>query len=219
MAKTQDIINCLEQQRLLPLFYHDDQDVCVRVTDALYQAGIRMIEFTNRGSSALSNFSALVSRRSSQWPDLILAIGTIKTVRDARSFVEAGADFIISPGFVPEVAEYANPNDMLWVPGCMTPSEIIAAEALGARLIKLFPGHLLGPGFLSAIRELFPGIRFMPTGGVEVDKENLNAWFRAGACAVGMGSRLVSAGLMTKHDFAEIGRRASVALALIQNIR
>ena len=87
---------------------------------------------------------------------------------------------------------------MLWVPGCMTPTEIIKAEHLGAKMVKLFPGNILGPAFLSAIKELFPNLFFMPTGGVDLDKENISGWFKAGVCAVGMGSKLISKQLLSR---------------------
>ena len=97
----------------------------------------------------------------------------LKNGEDAQAFIDAGADYIISPGLVESVATIADKNDMLWVPGCMTPTEIIRAETLGAKVVKLFPGNILGPGFLSAMKELFPNLLFMPTGGVDLDKENI----------------------------------------------
>jgi 2-dehydro-3-deoxyphosphogluconate aldolase / (4S)-4-hydroxy-2-oxoglutarate aldolase len=78
----------------------------------------------------------------------------------------------------------------------MTPSEIIRAETLGAKMIKLFPGNLLDPEFMSSIKSLFPDLLFMPTDGVSLNKENIGAWFRAGVCAVGMGSKLISKQLL-----------------------
>jgi 2-dehydro-3-deoxyphosphogluconate aldolase/(4S)-4-hydroxy-2-oxoglutarate aldolase len=118
----------------------------------------------------------------------------------AETFIDAGADFIICPGLVEEVAEVANKNNMLWVPGCMTPSEIIRAENLGAKMIKLFPGNLLKPEFMTSIKSIFPDLLFMPTGGVSLDKENLEGWFKAGVCAVGMGSKLISKQLLEEKN-------------------
>ena len=108
---------------------------------------------------------------------------------------------------------------MLWVPGCMTPSEIIRAEQLGAKLVKLFPGNILGPSFLSAIKEIFPNLLFMPTGGVEAEKENLSGWFKAGVCAVGMGSKLITKASLENRDYEGIRKGTEKSLELIREVR
>jgi 2-dehydro-3-deoxyphosphogluconate aldolase/(4S)-4-hydroxy-2-oxoglutarate aldolase len=91
----------------------------------------------------------------------------------AQTFIDAGSDFIICPGLIEEVAQVVDNNNILWIPGCMTPTEIIRAETLGAKMIKLFPGNILGPELMSTIKALFPDLLFMPTGGVDLDKENI----------------------------------------------
>ena len=133
-----------------------------------------------------------------------LGAGTIKNKKAAIEFIDAGADFIVSSGMIEEIAEATNKNNLLWIPGCMTATEIILAENTGAILVKLFPGNLLGPSYVTAIKEIFPGLLFMPTGGVEVSEENINAWFKAGVAAVGMGSKLVSRSLVENKDFDTI---------------
>ncbi len=148
-----------------------------------------------------------------------MGVGTIKNGEQAQAFIDAGADYIISPGLVPAAAAVADKNDMLWVPGCMTPSEIIAAENLGAKFIKLFPGNMLGPEFMSTIKELFPNLIFMPTGGVDTTKENIGAWFKAGVVAVGMGSKLISKPLLEAKDYATIESLTKEVLATIASIK
>ena len=89
---------------------------------------------------------------------MYLGIGTIKNADMAQTFIDAGADYIICPGLVEDVATVADKNNMLWVPGCMTPSEIIRAENLGAKMIKLFPGNILGPAFYECYKRIVSGI-------------------------------------------------------------
>ena len=137
----------------------------------------------------------------------------------ARIFIEEGTDFIVCPGLVVEVGQVADQNNMLWIPGCMTPTEIISAENLGVKMIKLFPGNLLGPEFMSSIKALFPDLLFMPTGGVDLDKENISAWFKAGVCAVGMGSKLISKKLLEEKDYAKIEALTKEALDLVKSIK
>src|SRR5688572_33354225 len=131
----------------------------------------------------------------------------------------AGADFLVSPGFVPDVAAYCVSNDIFYAPGCMTPSEIIAAENAGVKFIKLFPGNMLGTEFLTTIKDIFPKLLFMPTGGVDTTKESIESWYKAGVCAVGMGSKLVSKKLMEAKDYSTIEKDTKTVLALLQSIK
>ena len=101
----------------------------------------------------------------------------------------------------------------------MTPTEIHVAENAGCKLVKLFPGNVLGPSFVSGIKELFPEMDFMPTGGVEVNKENISEWFKAGVCAVGLGSKLISKTVLENKDYSTITRLAKEALSIVQAIK
>jgi 2-dehydro-3-deoxyphosphogluconate aldolase/(4S)-4-hydroxy-2-oxoglutarate aldolase len=219
MNKKTELVNLVQQQGLLPLFFYKDAEVSVQVLRALYNAGIRSVEYTNRGEAAFENFKKLREVCDDEMKDMFLGIGTIKNADAARKFIDVGADYIISPGLVKEVAKVADKNEMLWVPGCMTPSEIIRAENWGAKLIKLFPGNLLGPSFLSAVKELFPDLLFMPTGGVEVDKENISGWFKAGVCAVGMGSKLITKQSLENRDYGKITELTKQALDIINSVK
>lgn len=219
MKTKQDVLDGIVTQGMLPLFFHKSKEVSIGVTRALYKAGIRVIEYTNRGEAALENFKALKQLQQNELPDLLLGIGTIKTVSDAENFVEAGADFLIAPIVNPEVAAVAAKHGMIWIPGCMTPTEIHTAQHYGAALIKLFPANILGPAFLSSIRELFPGQLFMPTGGVELDQDNIAGWFRAGVCAVGMGSKLITKQVLENQEYDQLYNETQRALQLVQSAR
>ena len=199
MDRIESIIEHIKEQGVLPLFYHEDKQVCLDVIKALYEAGIRVIEFTNRGEHALENFKAILALRDETMQDLLLAIGTIRNADQATTYIKAGADILISPVFDPDVADEAYLAKILWIPGCMTPTEIHVAQNAGCRLVKLFPGNVLGPAFVTGIRELFPGMDFMPTGGVELNEESMGEWFRAGVCAVGLGSKVISRSLLEKR--------------------
>lgn len=219
MEKKNEILKLIPEQGVLPLFFYKDTEVSIEVLKALYSAGIRSVEYTNRGEAALKNFREMRKVCDSELKGMYLGVGTIKNAEAARSFIDAGADYIISPGLVEDVVKIADENGMLWVPGCMTPSEIIRAEQLGAKMIKLFPGNILGPSFLSAVKELFPNLLFMPTGGVEAEKENLQGWFRAGVCAVGMGSKLITKTALENRDYEGIKATTLKSLQLIKEVR
>jgi 2-dehydro-3-deoxyphosphogluconate aldolase/(4S)-4-hydroxy-2-oxoglutarate aldolase len=219
MNKKEEILSLIPRQGILPLYFYKDTTVSIEVLKALYAAGIRAVEYTNRGEAALTNFREMRKVCDTELQGMYLGIGTIKNGDMAQQFIDAGTDYIICPGLVESVAEVADKNNMLWVPGCMTPSEIIKAETLGAKMIKLFPGNILGPGFLSAIKEIFPGLLFMPTGGVELDKDNISGWFKAGVCAVGMGSKLITKQLLEARDYTAITKATEEAIHIIQSIK
>ncbi|MCG7857810.1 bifunctional 4-hydroxy-2-oxoglutarate aldolase/2-dehydro-3-deoxy-phosphogluconate aldolase [Flavihumibacter sp.] len=217
--KSNSIINLICDQGFLPLFYDKDQEVSISVVDILYKCGIRTIEYTNRGEHALNNFKALSRERSIRWPGMILGIGTIKSKSEALNFLDAGADYIISPAMIPEVGEMALNSGTLWIPGCMTPTEILLAENAGAKMVKIFPGNILGPGFIAVVKDIFPDLLFMPTGGVELQEKNLREWFAAGVCAVGIGSKMISKELLADRNFNEIGSLANKAIELLKIVR
>ncbi|RYY57566.1 MAG: bifunctional 4-hydroxy-2-oxoglutarate aldolase/2-dehydro-3-deoxy-phosphogluconate aldolase [Chitinophagaceae bacterium] len=218
MDNQENFIAQVKEQGILPLFYHNDPVVCVEVVKALYKAGVRVIEFTNRGEAALDNFRVLAALKS-ELEGLVIAVGTIRTAEQARRFIDAGADFLISPVFDADVADIAYINKVLWIPGCMTPTEVHEAGKAGCRLVKVFPGNVVGPAFVSGVRELFPEIEFMPTGGVEIEKENMFAWFNAGVCAVGLGSKLVTKAILENREYFRITDLTEKALDLVKQYR
>ena len=219
MPKSQEVIDAIVNQGVLPLYFNQDLNKSLAVLRALYTSGIKVVEYTNRGETALENFKHLINVRNSEMNDLSIGVGTIKNMQQALDFLEAGADFLVSPGYLPDVASYCVNKDIMFSPGCMTPTEIIAAEHAGIKFIKLFPGDLLGVGFLKSIKEIFPQLVFMPTGGVNATEESITSWFKAGASAVGMGSNLVSKALMEAGDTKAIEDKAELILKLIQKIK
>ena len=186
--------------KLIPLFYENDVTTVVEVVKALYTAGIRTIEFTHRGVNALENFKALVALKH-EMPDLFLGIGTIKNEEDAKNYIDVGADFLISPVFDASVADIAYLHKVLWIPGCMTPTEIHNAQLAGCKIVKLFPGNVLGPGFIEAIKPLFNDIHFLVTGGVDATEQSIKSWLKAGAAGVGLGSKLISKHILANKDY------------------
>lgn len=213
------MLDLISEQGVLPLYYHSDKEVSIAIMKTLYGAGIRALEYTNRGKTALANFIEMKKVAEAELPGMKLGVGTIKNAAIAHQFIHEGADFLVSPGLDESVAEMVNMHQMLWIPGCMTPTEIMRAENLGLHFVKLFPGNLLGPSFVAAIKDIFPDIRFMPTGGVTTEKENIEQWFQAGVAAVGMGSQLLSKRLIETKDYTNIAKETEKVLAIIKAIK
>lgn len=219
MSKKESILALIREQSMLPLFYHDSEQLSLEVVKSLYAGGVKLVEYTNRGPKALANFSFLRKAIDKEMPGMKLGIGTIRTPEDAEAFIQAGADFVVCPVVNKEVGDAVHTHNLLWIPGCQTSTEIDVAERAGAKLVKIFPGNILGPGFISAVKEIFPNISFMPTGGVEPEEGNLKAWFNSGVVAVGMGSKLISKTLLEQHNFLQLTESSIKTLSLIQRCK
>ncbi len=203
---------------MIPVFYNADIEVAKGVLDASYKGGVRVFEFTNRGGNAFDVFTQLL-KHAQQYPDLMMGIGTIMNAADTQKFCDAGAHFIVSPILKAEMATVCHQNNKLWIPGCATLTEIVTAKDLGAKVIKIFPGSVLGPGFVSSIIPVVPGLQLMPTGGVEPTEANLSAWFKAGVVCVGMGSQLISKEIIETKNWIKLQQGVADAFAIIKKIR
>jgi 2-dehydro-3-deoxyphosphogluconate aldolase/(4S)-4-hydroxy-2-oxoglutarate aldolase len=214
----QNIVDVMQQTGIVPLFTHDDATEAEQVVEAAYRGGIRTFEFTNRRPNSFEIFTHLIGKRK-KFPDLMLGIGTVMDGPTTKKFIDAGADFIISPILKTEMGEVCRAHDKVWIPGCATLTEIVTAKQHGADVIKIFPGSVLGPGFVSAILPVVPDLKLMITGGVEPTQENLSAWFKSGAMCVGMGSQLFTKDILTTRNWALLSERVAHALSLARSIR
>jgi len=158
------------------------------VVDAIAAGGVRALEVTMTVPGAVG----LIRELAPTLPDgFLLGAGTVTDVATARAVIDAGASFVVSPVFKPEVVAACHERDVAAMPGCFSPTEILAAYESGADIVKVFPATALGPQFIKDVRGPLPQVKLMPTGGVTL--ENAGDWIRAGAVAVGLGSALVDA--------------------------
>jgi len=219
MKTKNETLQAITDQALLPLYFYEDATVSLDIMRTLYSAGIRVIEYTNRGPAALENFEIMITAANREMPDLHLGIGTVKNPVEAAYFINAGAHFIVCPVVDLEVGQLVHDAGLLWIPGCYTPTEINMAHQRNAGLIKLFPANLLGPSYVSSIKDLFPGQLFIPTGGVEIEAGNISAWFKSGVCGVGMGSKLISKEIMEARDYDTLFTQTQLTLSIISETR
>ncbi len=203
---------------IVPLFFNSDLGIAQNVLKACYDGGIRVFEFTNRGAEAPEIFAKLIDFCEKECPDLVLGIGTIYDAKQASEFIQMGADFMLQPFTTPEVGEICAKHDIPWMPGTMTLTEIRNAELLGAKIVKIFPGNVVGPGFVKAIKGPMPHSKIMVTGGVEPTQESMKTWFDAGASAVGMGSQLFPPALIAKQDYQSITNTISDLIKIYQGL-
>jgi 2-dehydro-3-deoxyphosphogluconate aldolase / (4S)-4-hydroxy-2-oxoglutarate aldolase len=172
------------------------------VLDALVDSGIRSLEVTLNTPGALEAIRRAVARFGEE---VSVGAGTVRSVADVEDAVAAGAQFLVSPHTDPALGARARELSAAYLPGALTPTEIVAAWNSGAAAIKLFPARLGGPRYLRDLREPLPDIPIVPTGGVSA--ENVAEWFAAGAVAVGVGGSLIGDALET-GDVASLAARA-----------
>ena len=214
------VLSTIESDGVVPVFYNADLELTKEVARQLVAGGIHTIEFTNRGDGAIEIFADLARWARQDLPDLIVGAGTVSEAATAVHLIDLGASFIFAPSLNAEVAAVCNARNVPYVPGCGTLTEIQTAYRLGCDVVKLFPaGSIGGPSFLSAVRAPCPWVRGIPTGGVDPTVESMGAWFKAGAPAVGMGSKLLRKELISARDFDGIEEAVSDAVAAVAEAR
>jgi 2-dehydro-3-deoxyphosphogluconate aldolase/(4S)-4-hydroxy-2-oxoglutarate aldolase len=171
------------------------------VVDALVGGGIRIVEVTMDSDDALRVIARLSARS-----DVTVLAGTVRTAEDAEQAAGAGAAACVAPALVPEMVERCRTLGIPAIPGALTPSEVEAARALGAQLVKLFPAGVVGPGYVRDVLGPLAGVPLLVAGGIDVS--NARAFIDAGAAAVGVGSALARA-----SDVEAEARRLVAALA------
>jgi 2-dehydro-3-deoxyphosphogluconate aldolase / (4S)-4-hydroxy-2-oxoglutarate aldolase len=211
------IVRAIAEQGILPLYFHPDEDISIEILRTLYESGIRVVEYTNRGKQALKNLRSLAKKKYDLFPDLILGMGTILDSRAGAKAIQNGADFLVSPGYSSDLSKFADDERILWIPGCITPTELMMAQTDGLTLVKIFPANTVGAGFVRSAREVFPDLLFMPTGGIS--HADMESWFKAGVSAIGMGGNLISKEILEQNDWALLGTNTRALLNRIADIR
>lgn len=198
-----DAAATLARRRILPVATAHDERELHALSDALVGGGLPVIELTLRTPYALQGVRDATGRG-----DLLVGAGSIRSIDDARAAVEAGAAFLVSPGFDASVAEWTLSQGVDFFPGVATPSEVLAARALGITTVKLFPAALFGgPAWVTAVGAPIPDMAFIPTGGI--DGTTFEGYLRTpGVLAVG-GSWFLSGGAKSVADVVD--RASAVA--------
>ncbi len=215
-----EVTQIILDTKIVPLFYCGEVDKAIEVIKACLKGGARTIEFTNRGEMAYEVFRELVQYFAKNDPSAILGIGSIIDAPTAALFMASGANFIVGPSLNAEISRLCNRRKVLYIPGCATETEISNAEELGAEICKIFPGDAAGgPGFIKAVMAPCPWHRLLPTGGVDATEESISEWIKAGAAAVGLGSKLITAQDLKDQNYAAITERTAKCIQWANNVR
>jgi 2-dehydro-3-deoxyphosphogluconate aldolase/(4S)-4-hydroxy-2-oxoglutarate aldolase len=184
--KREEVRACINEIGILPSVRVNSADLALFAAETVYAAGIPIVEITLTVPGAFEIINDLANR----FPDMAVGAGTVLDDDLARRCIEAGARFLTSPGFVPEVAAYARKMDVAVLPGALTPTEIIAAWKAGSDFVKIFPtGHVGGVQYVRALKIPLPQIPLIATGGV--NQLTASGFITAGAAAIGVGGELL----------------------------
>ena len=209
----------MRETGLVPVFFNADVQISENVLKACHEGGVRVFEFANRGDFAHEVFGELVKFARKELPGMIVGVGTVVDPATAALYIQLGADFVVGPCFNPAVAQVCNRRLIPYIPGCATPTEIGAAQEAGCDFCKVFPGDVLGPAFVKSVKAPMPWSQLMVTGGVKPERDNLEAWFKAGATCVGMGSNLFPKEVIAAGDWGKISGLCSEVLEIIKSFK
>ena len=204
-----DLLDILSSRKLVAVLRAPDASQFVAVSHVLYEAGFRCLEFTLTTQGAVD---ALRDARKELPDDVVLGIGTVRTVAQVDAALEAGADFLVSQTFNPTVVDSAQHRGVPFIPGTLTPNEVVQAWEHGVPAVKVSPiGPVGGPEYLTELAAPLPEIPIMPTGGVTV--ETGPEYLRRGAVAVGISRSLTGDALTPGGDLDALAERARAAVA------
>lgn len=206
------LLESLAAKRVVPLVQSDDPKTALKISEALLEGGLDVLEVVLRTDAALDCLEAIAK----EFPHAHVGAGTVLSAQQSKEVIRRGATFIVSPGLDSASVAVANEAGVPILPGISTATELQQAWNLGLRTVKLFPASLVGgPKMLKALSSVFRDVQFMPTGGVS--PSNLNEYLAVPAVLACGGSWLTPVDAIAKGDFAAITTLAKEAIALAQN--
>ena len=215
MASKEQTLQALAETGVIAVIRADKGGDLVNVGRALRQGGVKFIEITMTVPGALAVIEEATAALHAD--DVYIGAGTVLDAETARAAILAGANYIVSPVFRPDVISVCKRYAVPVMPGAMTPTEVLNAWEAGADVVKIFPAGVGGPQFFKDLRGPFPHIKIMPTGAV--NRATAPEFIKAGACAVGVGGELVGKPLIAAKDFAAITRNALDFMAIVQEAK
>ncbi|ACY49155.1 bifunctional 4-hydroxy-2-oxoglutarate aldolase/2-dehydro-3-deoxy-phosphogluconate aldolase [Rhodothermus marinus] len=209
-----EIVSELIRRGAVAVIRMSDPERLVRVVEAICEGGVTAIEITMSVPRAFQMIEEVARRLGDV---ALVGAGSVLDAETARLVIEAGARYVVSPVFKPEIIQTAHRYDVPALPGAFTPTEILAAHEAGADIVKVFPADVVGMAFFRAIKAPMPQLKLMPTGGVTLT--NAGEWLRAGACAVGVGSALLDRAAIAEGRWEKLTENARTLMESIRQAR
>jgi 2-dehydro-3-deoxyphosphogluconate aldolase/(4S)-4-hydroxy-2-oxoglutarate aldolase len=207
-----EVLEKIAASGLVAVIRAENPEQAARVAEACALGGVAALEITFTVPGASGVIEHLAKKISGQ---ILVGAGTVLDPETARIAILAGAQFVVSPALNPETARLCNRYQVPYMPGAGTIREVIEAMECGADIVKVFPGEILGPAFVKAVKGPLPQAQLMPTGGVSI--ENVADWIKAGSVAVGVGGNLTAGA--KAGDFVSITQLARQFVEKIKEAR
>jgi 2-dehydro-3-deoxyphosphogluconate aldolase/(4S)-4-hydroxy-2-oxoglutarate aldolase len=211
----QEVLTALRTSGIVAVIRTENPQDLVAVSKALGEGGVQFVEVTMTTPGAIGIIGEMEAQLKNS--EIFVGAGTVLDVATARAVIDAGAHFVVGPGYDPEIVKLCNAKGVLVIQGALTPSEIINAWKGGTDVVKLFPADLGGPDYIKAIKEPLPQVEILPTKGVNF--ETAEAYLRAGSIAVGVGGALVSKAMITSRDYSGITKNAERFSRIVREAR
>ena len=204
----------LQALGVVPVVVLENAEDAVPLAEALCTGGLPCAEVTFRTEAAEES----IRRMAQAYPEMLVGAGTVLTTEQVDRAVAAGAKFIVSPGFDPEIVDYCLSKDILILPGCITPSEVAQGVKRGLKVLKFFPAEQAGGlAMIKAMAAPYTNVKFMPTGGISAKNlEEYLSFDRIAACG---GSWMVKAELVDHKEYDKIAELTKEAVDLVKKIR
>jgi len=214
MSDKEHVLSQIFDKRVIAIIRADSSERIMAIMEALEKGGIDLIEITMTTPDALRSIKEV----KAGWGDrIIIGAGTVMSAGSAEDCISAGAEFIVSPHFKPEIVRMGKRYSKVVIPGAMTPTEIVSAWEEGADLVKVFPVGQLGPAYIKSLRGPLPQIPLVPTGGVNLN--NAADFLKAGASALGIGGGLIEGDIIEEGKFELLTEKAGQLVDIISTVK
>lgn len=207
----EEVINLIKKHKIISIIRINDSSKIESIVRSLYKAGIRIVEVTLNTPNAFSS----IKKIRKTFPDMIVGVGTVLDEIDAKLAIDSGASFLLSPILDKKSIELANRNNILIVPGILTPTEAVRAYSYGARMIKLFPASNLGSSYISNLKGPLPYLDIMAVGGISL--ENAEEFLNKGSCSLGIGGSIVNDKDISNGNFLEMEKKARKFVEIVES--
>ena len=211
------VIQQIEQEKIIAIVRGVGPEQCMKVADALYAGGIRLMEITYNQKDPASfqaTADAISAITKAYEGRMLVGAGTVTTTELVELTAKAGGKFIISPDTNPDVIRRTRELDMVSMPGALTPTEIMTAHRAGADYVKLFPAGDLGPNYVKAVRAPISHVKMTAVGGI--NEKNMADFLKAGVCGFGIGGNLANKAWIEAGEFDKITETARAMEAVVK---
>ncbi|MEJ1239385.1 hypothetical protein WBG78_14715 [Chryseolinea sp. T2] len=204
---------------IIPVFYHPDIDVLLRVISICHSSGLRVFEFMHQRDNRGLRFFSHIADQLEQFPDILLGVGTVLDATMTARYIDAGAQFIASPFLRPDMGRVCNERDILWMPGCAATEEVDLAVDLNAAAICVLPGNILGHEFIAPIARRYPELALLPSGISDLRESSLSKWFESGALALKIGPQIFTKENLAANNWTTIKSDLTELLRRVKHIQ